>query len=145
MDQWCWAHPVLLLYSYFSILMRILETSLAKVRRKNSYLQSLAVRYGARTSPLYVACYLASPWLKRPQRRLFTQWQRGHICLRFALLGLVFFMTRPLRIEFAGALYHVTSRGNQFSPDISGRDRNFRIRWLSSWLYLPQGLGGSKA
>ena len=33
-------------------------------------------------------------------------------------------MARPLRIEFAGALYHVTSRGNERKPVYrDGRDR----------------------
>lgn len=37
-------------------------------------------------------------------------------------------MTRPLRLEFAGALYHVTSRGDR-RKDIY-RDDNDRIAWL---------------
>lgn len=37
-------------------------------------------------------------------------------------------MTRPLRIEFPGALYHVTSRGNQLHPIY--RDETDRRIWL---------------
>ena len=35
-------------------------------------------------------------------------------------------MARPLRIEFPGALYHVTSRGNA-RADIAGDDADRRI------------------
>ena len=34
-----------------------------------------------------------------------------HLVIRY-LVGAVYAMARPLRIEFPGALYHVTSRGN---------------------------------
>ena len=37
-------------------------------------------------------------------------------------------MARPLRIEFAGALYHVTSRGNERKPIY--RDDRDRERFL---------------
>jgi len=37
-------------------------------------------------------------------------------------------MSRPLRIEYAGALYHVTSRGNQ-KNDIYLTD-NDRLNWI---------------
>jgi len=38
-------------------------------------------------------------------------------------------MSRPLRLEFAGALYHVTSRGDQ--RDLIFRDDSDRLAWLS--------------
>lgn len=38
-------------------------------------------------------------------------------------------MTRPLRLEFAGALYHVTSRGDRKSTIF--RDDSDRLAWLS--------------
>ncbi len=40
-------------------------------------------------------------------------------------------MARPLRIEFAGALYHVMSRGNERRPIVKDdRDRSRRLDWL---------------
>jgi putative transposase len=40
-------------------------------------------------------------------------------------------MARPLRIEFPGALYHVTSRGNERQPIVrDDRDREKRLDWL---------------
>ena len=40
-------------------------------------------------------------------------------------------MARPLRIEFPGALYHVTSRGNEKRPIVrSNRDRQAFLRFL---------------
>ncbi len=40
-------------------------------------------------------------------------------------------MTRPLRIEFAGALYHVISRGNERKPIVRDDvDREKRLDWL---------------
>ena len=40
-------------------------------------------------------------------------------------------MARPLRIEFPGALYHVTSRGNEKRPIVrSNRDRKAFLRFL---------------
>ena len=40
-------------------------------------------------------------------------------------------MARPLRIEFPGALYHVTSRGNEKRPIVrSNRDREAFLRFL---------------
>ena len=44
-------------------------------------------------------------------------------------------MSRPLRLEFEGALYHVTSRGNRREP-IVGDDAD-RQAWLA---VLEQGL-----
>jgi putative transposase len=38
-------------------------------------------------------------------------------------------MTRPLRLEFAGALYHVTSRGDR--KNLIFRDDLDRLAWLS--------------
>jgi putative transposase len=38
-------------------------------------------------------------------------------------------MSRPLRLEFAGALYHVTSRGDR--QDLVFRDDSDRLAWLS--------------
>jgi putative transposase len=38
-------------------------------------------------------------------------------------------MSRPLRLEFAGALYHVTSRGDR--KDLVFRDDSDRLAWLS--------------
>ena len=46
-------------------------------------------------------------------------------------LGLV--MARPLRIEFAGALYHVTSRGNERRPIFrTNRDRQAFLAFLAT-------------
>ena len=40
-------------------------------------------------------------------------------------------MARPLRLEFAGALYHVTSRGNERRPIVrSDRDRSRFFEFL---------------
>jgi REP element-mobilizing transposase RayT len=40
-------------------------------------------------------------------------------------------MARPLRIQFAGALYHVISRGNERKPIVRDRaDREKRLDWL---------------
>jgi len=40
-------------------------------------------------------------------------------------------MARPLRIEFAGALYHVISRGNERRPIVrDDADRRKRLEWL---------------
>ncbi|MHC4176327.1 MAG: transposase [Planctomycetota bacterium] len=40
-------------------------------------------------------------------------------------------MARPLRIEFPGALYHVTSRGNERKPIVrDDADRQERLDWL---------------
>ena len=40
-------------------------------------------------------------------------------------------MARPLRIEFAGALYHVMSRGNERRPIVKDdQDRSRRLDWL---------------
>jgi len=39
-------------------------------------------------------------------------------------------MTRPLRIEFSGALYHVTSRGNERRRIV--RDDADRHKWIDS-------------
>ena len=40
-------------------------------------------------------------------------------------------MARPLRIEFAGALYHVISRGNERRPIVrDDADRHKRVAWL---------------
>jgi len=40
-------------------------------------------------------------------------------------------MARPLRIEFAGALYHVISRGNARAAVVRGdADRQKRLHWL---------------
>ena len=40
-------------------------------------------------------------------------------------------MARPLRIEFAGALYHVISRGNERKPIVrDDADREKRLDWL---------------
>ena len=44
-------------------------------------------------------------------------------------------MARPLRIEFAGALYHVTARGNA-KEDIYGDDID-RQQFLSLLLFAP--------
>ena len=44
-------------------------------------------------------------------------------------------MSRPLRLEFVGALYHVTSRGDRREP-IVGNDSD-RQAWLA---VLEQGL-----
>ncbi|HEU4888556.1 MAG TPA: transposase, partial [Thermoanaerobaculia bacterium] len=42
-------------------------------------------------------------------------------------------MARPLRIEFAGALYHVTSRGNEQRPIFrANRDRETFLRFLAT-------------
>ncbi|KKL68483.1 hypothetical protein LCGC14_2124540, partial [marine sediment metagenome] len=38
-------------------------------------------------------------------------------------------MARPLRIEFAGAIYHVTARGNERRAIV--RDDVDRLKWLS--------------
>lgn len=41
-------------------------------------------------------------------------------------------MARPLRIQFAGAVYHVVSRGNERSAIVrDDRDRERRLEWLS--------------
>ncbi|MCJ7491521.1 MAG: transposase, partial [Dehalococcoidia bacterium] len=41
-------------------------------------------------------------------------------------------MSRPLRIQFAGALYHVTSRGNERRDIVlDDHDRKRRLDWLS--------------
>ncbi|HGJ5227759.1 TPA: hypothetical protein ACJXEA_001807 [Legionella pneumophila subsp. fraseri] len=38
-------------------------------------------------------------------------------------------MVRPLRIEFAGGLYHITSRGNRKAIYLSDEDREaYRVR-----------------
>jgi putative transposase len=37
-------------------------------------------------------------------------------------------MSRPLRLEFAGALYHVTSRGDR-REDIYESDADRRAKW----------------
>ena len=40
-------------------------------------------------------------------------------------------MARPLRIQFAGALYHVMSRGNERKPIVrDDLDRQKRLDWL---------------
>jgi len=40
-------------------------------------------------------------------------------------------MARPLRIEFPGALYHVTSRGNGGTDIVfDDRDRKRRLKWF---------------
>ena len=40
-------------------------------------------------------------------------------------------MARPLRIEFAGALYHVISRGNERAAAVrDDSDRQKRLHWL---------------
>jgi REP element-mobilizing transposase RayT len=40
-------------------------------------------------------------------------------------------MSRPLRIQFAGALYHVTSRGNERRAiGLDDHDRRRRLDWL---------------
>ena len=40
-------------------------------------------------------------------------------------------MARPLRIQFAGALYHVMSRGNERRPIVRDDiDRHKRLDWL---------------
>ena len=40
-------------------------------------------------------------------------------------------MARPLRIEFAGALYHVISRGNDRAVVVrDDADRRKRLHWL---------------
>jgi len=40
-------------------------------------------------------------------------------------------MARPLRIEFPGALYHVTSRGNGGADIVfDDRDRKRRLKWF---------------
>ena len=40
-------------------------------------------------------------------------------------------MARPLRIQFAGALYHVMSRGNETRPIVrDDADRSKRLDWL---------------
>jgi putative transposase len=39
-------------------------------------------------------------------------------------------MARPLRLEFPGALYHVTARGNERKPIV--RDDLDRELWLQS-------------
>jgi len=39
-------------------------------------------------------------------------------------------MARPLRVEFAGALYHVTARGNERKPIV--RDDDDRDQWLKT-------------
>ncbi len=57
-------------------------------------------------------------------------------------------MTRPLRIEYAGAVYHVTSRGNERKAVFKGdEDRirflntlqhvNKRYNWTCHAYYLP--------
>jgi REP-associated tyrosine transposase len=40
-------------------------------------------------------------------------------------------MARPLRIEYDGALYHVTSRGNEQKPIRDGADRKLFLNTLS--------------
>jgi putative transposase len=41
-------------------------------------------------------------------------------------------MARPLRIEFAGALYHVMSRGNDRRAIVrDDADRGRRLEWLA--------------
>lgn len=40
-------------------------------------------------------------------------------------------MARPLRVEFAGAVYHVTARGNGGAPIVyDDKDRTRRLQWL---------------
>jgi|GEM_PF-2137663 len=49
-------------------------------------------------------------------------------------------MARPLRIEFAGGLYHVTSRGNAREDTYAGADDDDRsppIVLLKSTLFIP--------
>ena len=37
----------------------------------------------------------------------------GHVsCIPFALCGSYPLMARPLRVEYPGAVYHITSQGN---------------------------------
>jgi hypothetical protein len=40
-----------------------------------------------------------------------------------AFSGYISDMARPLRIEFAGALYHVTARGDRREPERSKRSK----------------------
>jgi hypothetical protein len=48
-------------------------------------------------------------------------------------------MARPLRIEYAGAHYHVTSRGNERMADRLGSGLNMLIYCLPS-LFLVKSL-----
>jgi len=48
-------------------------------------------------------------------------------------------MSRPLRIEYSGALYHITARGNERNP-IYREDRNYQ-RFLEILSELPQRYG----
>jgi putative transposase len=42
-------------------------------------------------------------------------------------------MARPLRIEYSGAFYHITSRGNERKPVFKGnRDREKFVSYLES-------------
>ena len=45
-------------------------------------------------------------------------------------------MTRPLRIEYAGAVYHVTSRGNEKKPVF--KDDQDRINFLNTLLHVKK-------
>lgn len=49
-------------------------------------------------------------------------------------------MARKIRIEYAGAAYHVMARGNQ-GRDIHGRERDPKLRHL---LPANQGVAGSR-
>ena len=57
--------------------------------------------------------------VERPRRRrgqvlqYSTQGNAGVRSCKIAFLGYTCRMSRPLRLEFAGALYHVTSRGDR--------------------------------
>ena len=56
--------------------------------------------------------------------------QQSHLASCHAL-GYAVVMARPLRIEYAGALYHVMSRGNEQRPIVTDdADRRRRLDWL---------------
>jgi hypothetical protein len=49
-------------------------------------------------------------------------------------------MTRPLRIEYAGAVYHITSRGNEKKPVF--KDDQDRINFQNTLHHVNMGLWG---
>jgi len=60
-------------------------------------------------------------------------------------------MARPLRIEFAGAVYHVTSRGNGYQAIFLTEEDNESFLWVlgqtvqrMGWLFQGGGQGTRK-
>jgi len=55
-------------------------------------------------------------------------------------------MTRPLRIEYPGARYHVMSRGNQRRRIVrDDADREKRLDWLRRTVGVSQAIGRVQA